>query len=780
MPRDAYPIGHRAAPWVVVAALSLVAMLVFRPPWAPQPYEDTLDDAWRLALSSFVVEGRAFGRDVIFTFGPLGFLYDVGPMPATYPIALAVWLGLAGVMWAVVRHLARRGFVRWPLALLWSFTVIGAVTWTDDAFFLSVAAAVLILQFDDLVEAGSLRAVPLLAALAVGALVKSSLLVSALVVLGAVTADGLRRQRPPRAAVVFVALFVGAWMAAGQRVGDVPAFLSSAFEVVSGYSIAMSVVGSAEPVAIAAVVATILVLGVLARGGPGRLLHAAAFGALLLLSFKAGFVRHANQPGVGFASVGPIGLLLLPSLFCARGRPARALAVLSVVSLLGLWLADARTALPVRLVVARARARAAANLEGIRTLTRRGAAGVRASYADQLRVIAARHPVPPDAASIEVYPWGVHIPIAHGLRVASRPVFQSYQAYSPSLAERNAAWLRGPEAPPVVLFDVWGLDGRFPALDDGLSWPELLTRYDVVDTSPGALVLRHVAATRRYAFSPPIESTIHIGESVPVPSQPGQLLWARLDVQPTLAGRLVSMVYKLPPIALEVAEKGAWQRFRLVASARAGFLLSPVVDDRVAFALLGSTLDPRHPGAAYLDEHQVLRLRVAAGDSARWYRPDVRLSLQTLSLPPGATSLPPGVERRLGLLVLARGAQRTRQSVFFAPADDGETLLVTPTSSRTPIARHGFGSRLRLGFGLRDDPGGDAVPRCATVEFRVAAAAGNVLWSRRLTRDATRTTTLPESADVELGSAEDIVVEVVPPSADCASMAYWSEATLVP
>jgi hypothetical protein len=777
MSRDPDPTGHRAASWVATGALSLLVVLVVRPPWAPTPYLDWLDDAWRLALSVSFLEGRAFGREVIFTFGPLGFLHNPGPMPGTYPLALAAWVVLASLMWAAAFHLARRRFARWPLALVWLLALIGAISWTDEAFFLSLAAAVLVLHFDGLVDADSLPAVPLLAALAVGALVKFSFLPSAIVVLGAVTADALRQRRVPRAAVVFAVFFVGTWAIAGQRVADLPAFLASGSEVMAGYSVNMSIPGPTAPAVFAAGAGFLLVLAVLTLDRPGRLLGAAALSALLLLAFKAGFVRHAETRPIAFDSLGAIGLLQLPSLLRSR-RAARVLAGLSAVCL-GLWVLSNPGMLPARRMLSRAGSRATANLDGIWTLARRGFDDIRAGYADTLRVLAARHPIPPGVDAIEVYSWGLNVPIAHGLRLRSRPAFQSYMTYSPWLAERNAAWIRGPEAPPVVLFDGFTVDGHFPALEDGLSWPELWTRYDVVDTFPGTLVLRRRATARRYGFSAPIESTIRIGESVPIPAV--SLLWARLDVQPTLAGRLLSVLYKLPPIVIEVRQRNRSQTFRLVESARAGFLLSPVVDDRVAFALLGATLDPRHPGAEYLAERRVARLTVNAGASARWYRPDVRLSLQTLHLSPGGPSLPPGVERRLGLLLLAHHARRTGQRAFLATTIDGESRVVTPGSSRIPVARHGNGARLRLGFGLLDGPGHNAASRCATVEFRVAAAADDaVLWLRRLTRDGVTAGTLPESAEVELGSAGDVVVEVVPPSADCASAAYWSEVTAMP
>ncbi len=77
----------------------------------------------------------------------------------------------------------------------------------------------------------------------------------------------------------------------------------------------------------------------------------------------------------------------------------------------------------------------------------------------------------------DLYPVDQAVIIANTTRWDPRPVFQSYAAYTPFLAELNAAHLAGPSRPQTLLFRVAAIDGRFPALDDGPSWLSILSSY---------------------------------------------------------------------------------------------------------------------------------------------------------------------------------------------------------------------------------------------------------------------------------------------------------------
>ena len=67
--------------WKVVTICALVAW--YTPMWPILPYAQ-LDSGWALALSVACERGLVFGRDLIFTYGPLGCYGTRQYWPATY------------------------------------------------------------------------------------------------------------------------------------------------------------------------------------------------------------------------------------------------------------------------------------------------------------------------------------------------------------------------------------------------------------------------------------------------------------------------------------------------------------------------------------------------------------------------------------------------------------------------------------------------------------------------------------------------------------------------
>src|SRR5262249_62137681 len=79
-------------------------------------------------------------------------------------------------------------------------------------------------------------------------------------------------------------------------------------------------------------------------------------------------------------------------------------------------------------------------------------------------------------------------------------------------------------------------------------------------------------------------------------------VWASLRIDQTLLGRLQALLYRLPPITVELTlADGEHPLFRLVpAIARSGFLLSPLIVDHGGFAaLLRRDGPPGHPVGAF-------------------------------------------------------------------------------------------------------------------------------------------------------------------------------------
>ena len=209
-------------------------------------------------------------------------------------------------------------------------------------------------------------------------------------------------------------------------------------------------------------------------------------------------------------------------------------------------------------------------------------------YDHYLAEVRRQFPVPALNGTVDFYFWNQTAILAAGLQYCPRPVFQSYSAYAPALERWNAAHLVGGQAPDNILLTMQTVDARFPSLDDGLSWPEILTRYDVVQAAPDCVQLKHSSQPRTYQLTPIASKNLMFGETFSnIPTQ--GLIWAQLNIDPTLSGKLHSLLYKPAPLYMKVLlRRGDWTCRIVPEMARCGFLLSPFVKDTQEFASLAS------------------------------------------------------------------------------------------------------------------------------------------------------------------------------------------------
>ena len=219
---------------------------------------------------------------------------------------------------------------------------------------------------------------------------------------------------------------------------------------------------------------------------------------------------------------------------------------------------------------------------------------LRSNYENELARERKTHPLPPIEGNTDLYSYDQTVLFAHALPYQPQPIIQSYSAYTPELAAMNAAHLRTARAASNILFAVQPLDGRFPSLDDGLSWPELLTLYDIKGTSDDRgtyLLLSRSAVPREFRLTPLQNTSARFGEPAILPAATNGPVWVEIEIRKSPAGTVVSALYKPPLLMLIVSlQDHTERRFRLVPGmARGGFLLSPLIADNRSFAALAST-----------------------------------------------------------------------------------------------------------------------------------------------------------------------------------------------
>ena len=634
------------AKWLAAIISLVFAFLRFLPAGRPGAY-GTVEDSWVQMLHMAFVERLQFGRDIVFTFGPWGFLYG-GYHPATYLISVFVWAVLAAVFWwagwRVVTHFVKNPLVSW----LWMMGFIWLATLSPflnmDVRLTAWPLLLLLLHFA--VEKRSFSADQAMLAISLGllSLIKHSIFTIAVVTVLVIAADNLFRQRRfPWIVLAFAGGILGFWVLAGQQLTWFGYYLRGAFEIVSGYTEAMMWQQSTDKVDIvrfwevATVICALVGYVVYKQHRFCGVLPLLGLVFILFAAFKYGYVRHDGHEVAATNLLVLLAWLWLPAAWCSVWQRSRWL-VLAV--LLPLIFAALLASLSLRrytgngLFSVLAQQLRAHNLFAPPKVFREFlqdrqdsfrsyntyAAGLRAGTFPNLEI----------HGTADVYPLSQTLALPQGITCRPRPIFQSYSAYTPKLAEMNAAHLRSDRAADHILFDVWTIDGRFAAQDDSLSWPELLTRYDVMSMAGPYILMKKSVTPRQYKLTPVGETVVRFDEGIEVPSMIAGPIWVRIDIPRSLWGEVVAMLYRPTPVSLTVfTRSGRTFGGRLLpAVARAGFLLSPLIENRQSFSSLASA-NWQHE----LGDLQVTSARITTNggrEAASQYKSPIRVNFYRL------------------------------------------------------------------------------------------------------------------------------------------------------
>jgi hypothetical protein len=178
-------------------------------------------------------------------------------------------------------------------------------------------------------------------------------------------------------------------------------------------------------------------------------------------------------------------------------------------------------------------------------------------------------------------------------------------------------------------------DGRFPSLDDALSWPELLTRYDIKSLSNKwgtYLCLSRSPAPREYHLQLLQETNVTLGEPFALPSATNGPIWAEVEINKTVAGDLLSFFYKPTTLLTSVRLADRSQHLcRIVPGiASAGFLLSPYIANNRSFVALAKADE------SVLSSKAIVSMTIFESEEPGFtfcYQPQIKIRLYRLSFP---------------------------------------------------------------------------------------------------------------------------------------------------
>lgn len=539
--------------WWVTALFGLVVAILTwdRELLTPAP---GLDQSWVLGLNLAAAMGLDHGTELVFTYGPLGFLEEplvidgtLATIAAVYLLALRAALA-ASLLWA-----ARQSF-GWPAAAVLAVAVAAIAPRVAGSVPLALTTVWCLIALQGrsprwtgrlvLIGGGVLAALEILVKLNVGVTILALVLVTTLALGG-----GRLRNL-----LILLGVFTGAatvlWLVSGQGVGNVDDYVASAFEIVSGYSEAMQ--SEAAPVSwdwAAALLVGLATLGATAYASAGaetsrRIGMLLVVGLLLFSLAKFAFVRHeAGAVGAFFEGACVVWLAL-------RWQGVGRLAPVAALILIALaYFPAARGAAEFEI-------RPGAAIDQLRTLLIPGdreraaetaRAELRAAYGVDPRIIRRIGGQP-----VDVRPWEIGLIWAYDLNWRPLPVIQDYTAYTPALDQLNAETLESEDGPRFVLRHFGfansaaiGIEGRFTSFDAPRQTQVLLCRFrPELTVAPYQLLVR---GRDRCGPERPLGAvTAAYGELVPVPeARSGEAVFARIEgAHPQGIERLRTLAYR--------------------------------------------------------------------------------------------------------------------------------------------------------------------------------------------------------------------------------------------
>jgi hypothetical protein len=521
--------GGRVPPsWALGVIVALLGWRVgFHPPWSG------LDPSWTAGLAMATKEGLHFGTQVVFTYGPLGFLDgtilwygDLAVLAFLYLAALYVGFSVA-LVWAL-----RRSLPIVPSVLI-AFLIVALLPLLEKSILLAVIVCLGVLERERSQRTINLLVVGGASFAALEALVKlSSGPVVALVFLVAVIGVGARWWQ----VLGFLGLMGGEilllWLLAGQSLSAIPDFLENTWQVVSGYSGAAMITESdvsARKVVLATLAAAIITVGLVAASTRAHYRDRRAHWAAAVLMgiagfavFKEGVVRADAGHLTPFFSTTCVLWIAIP---WGKARWRWLVAGSAVIAAVGVPVRP--SGLPTHLN-AIANVRYATDqfrtlVSGSRRtkLTNDGRFGLVIGYNLDPQVLADLR-----GHTVAVEPWEAAVAWAYQLDWDPLPIFQNYQAYTSRLDGANATAVESPTGPDRILRETvpgsptGDIDNRYPGWDPPAQARAILCNFVPLQTSARWQVL---GRTSNRCSSPQLIRSVDAssGTTVAVP-EPGR------------------------------------------------------------------------------------------------------------------------------------------------------------------------------------------------------------------------------------------------------------------
>jgi hypothetical protein len=546
----------------------------------------SIDSSWRFAINYFAANKIIFGKDVIFNYGPLAYLFlplNIGPNMVYSTLFLAaLWIIFLSLLFNFAARKYHSTTQIFTFSLFITFGMQPLYAYGNNDYFLCFLG-LLFLSYALTNDKWRIYYFIALLSAALLFLVKFS---TAIITLSAILSyilvlSFMDRKKAFRAFIYFMvgfpSMFILSYYLYHQSFQDMVSYFRGMYEITSGYSAAMSLEGPDGELLLSFITfilyAAMMLVLYMSRQISFRL--SVIFIAPMFVLFKHGFVRQDSLHVTVFFSFATVffGILMLFSKFNTGGQKSMAYIIgllLICSSFVGqnsyynvLELNKEESIDSIRSVLGYSHTR--------RELIEKEKNGIKKYILpDALKNVIG-------SEKIGILTVELSYVAANSLNYSPFPVFHMYQANTPYLDNLNSAYLENDKtAPKFILIDenLGVLDNRSTLTDVPSTWLSLYKWYDV--EYPGdtySILLRRESPRFDNIVIKEIRE-YRVGDIINIPFSNHPIL-ARVSMDLSVTGRLAKLFFRVPEISM-VARTCSGELFkgRVVPTIRNGLFIN--------------------------------------------------------------------------------------------------------------------------------------------------------------------------------------------------------------
>ena len=558
-----------------------------------------LDPSWKIALHLASQYDLVFGKDFVFTYGPLGILYSRLPIGVShFTYLLFDFFFLFNFLFLLNGILKKRKSVALCLFIFGSILVTMYEAPEQWLFFFMLFNLFSFLQQPDKII--HLALAGLLAVFCF--YVKVSLGIAAIVIFIVFVCYFFTQSNIKRMTVMKIFLaFISIILLSAQALNvSLTGYISSGLQLINAYNDAMGIHG--DPVFVRyLIVALFLILGFAAWAGyrvvqiivhqeilkhREELLMLGALSLYLFILFKSGFVRTDGTHVVYFFR-GIIFTVSLLYLFALQNSKQKIVVLYSWLTLsASIWAVVTMPGVNNYLTTNLIRDKANQVINYIADFGdyRNFAEKTQATHQNsELKKIIGNK-------TVDVVPVEISQVYFNSLAYRPRPVIQSYSAYNSYLDVLNSHKYDQPTSPDFILFSLKSIDYRYPFFDETRTKLSILSGYQTEQVLEDQVVLAKREHPKKLTEGNEEIKTVKFGEDFIIPKTTS-LQFTRVLIEYSFLGKLRRLFFKPPELTSTLTlENGDQYKFRVIPTILSGgVILNKFIDSNEEFELLMST-----------------------------------------------------------------------------------------------------------------------------------------------------------------------------------------------